>query len=185
MRVFGADVDVTQGGTHRQTGDGHAFNEHVGVTLHGHAVREGARVAFIRVANHILLRRGGAQDGAPFDACWKRCATAATQTRIEHLLHHGSRLHGHGVFQTDPTAVRGIVVQRQWAGDAHAGERQALLLGQVRDLIGETQAQSMCPAVQETGFKQRGHIVCADRAIGNAALWCQHFDQGFEPKQTA
>ena len=147
MRVFRADVDIAFGGTYCQTSDGHALNQHIGVTLHGHAVREGAGVTFIGIAHHVLLCSGGAAHSAPFDARRKSRATAATQARVQHFLHHCRTIHGHGIFQTHPTAVSGVIVKRQRAGDTHAGKGKTLLFGQIGNLICDAKGQGMLSAI--------------------------------------
>ena len=50
------------------------------IALHQHAIGERARVAFVGVAGHILLWRGGIEDRFPFDAGGKGSATPAAQT---------------------------------------------------------------------------------------------------------
>jgi len=121
--VFRADVDKTLCGTHRQTRDDHALDQHEGVALEGHAVGERARVAFVGVAHHVFLRRHSTQDRAPFDAGRKGRTTAATQARVQHGLNHCFAGLRQRLLQALPAAVCGVVLQRQWAGDAHARKR--------------------------------------------------------------
>ena len=68
VRVFRTDVDHALRGARRQAGDRHALDQHVRVALHRHAVAEGAGVALVGVAHHVLLRRRCRGHGAPLDA---------------------------------------------------------------------------------------------------------------------
>ncbi|MNT43030.1 hypothetical protein D3C72_1794810 [compost metagenome] len=81
--------------------------------------------------------------------------------------------------------MRAVVVQRQRIGNTNAGEGQALLLLQERNLIGQAVRQRMRAALQQAGTEQRRHIRRADRAIGHAAGIGLHLDQRLQPEHAA
>ena len=73
--------------TDRDARNRHAFDQHEGVAFHDHAVGEGAAVAFVCVADDILLlahRR--VVDRLPLDARRKARAAAAAQARLRHFV---------------------------------------------------------------------------------------------------
>ena len=183
VRVFGADVDKTLCGAHRQTRDDHALDQHEGVALEGHAVGERARVAFVGITDHVLLSGLGAKHRAPFDAGRKGRATATPQARVQHGLNHRFAGQRQRLLQALPAAVCGVVLQRQWACDAHARKRQALLLGQKRNLFGGAQTQRVCSPVQDIGGQERGDVFGSHGAIGDAALLGLYLQQRLQPEQ--
>src|SRR5262249_51836271 len=67
----------------------HAFENAVGIAFHHAAVHEGARVAFIAVADDVFLAAaatGGLGDGAPLQSCWETGATTATEPGLGDFL---------------------------------------------------------------------------------------------------
>ncbi len=80
IRVFAAHIDVAARRTHCDRGNRHAFDQHVRVALHRHAIGEGARVAFVGIADHVLLRTRGSAYRLPLDACRERRATTPAQS---------------------------------------------------------------------------------------------------------
>ncbi|KAG1529417.1 hypothetical protein G6F51_014152 [Rhizopus arrhizus] len=86
MRILRAHVDVAVGRAHRQAGNGHALDQHIGVAFHQQAVGKGARIAFVGVADDVFLVAGRPGHRLQFDAGRKRRATAAAQARgLDHL----------------------------------------------------------------------------------------------------
>ena len=55
VRIFRAQIDVAAGGAHRESGDGHALDQHERIAFHDHAVGVGAAIAFVRVADDVFL----------------------------------------------------------------------------------------------------------------------------------
>ena len=62
--VFAPDVDEALAGPHRKAGNGHALQDLVGVAFHDIAVLDGARLAFIGVADDVFrgTSRGRVKD---------------------------------------------------------------------------------------------------------------------------
>ncbi len=139
--VFRAHIDVALVGTHGEAGNDHAFDQQERVAFHQHAVGEGTGVTFVGVAHHVLLACSGVTHGAPLDAGRERRTAAATQAGIEHGGDHLGTVQGHGRLKAGETTMGTVVVQRQWAGDAGAGEQQALLGLEVRDVLDRPQGQ--------------------------------------------
>src|SRR5690606_35370496 len=77
--VLGSDIDVAVVCSHRQAGDGHAFDEHVGVAFHDEAVGESARVALVGITGNVLLVGRRVEDGFPFDASRESSAATTSQ----------------------------------------------------------------------------------------------------------
>ena len=78
-RVLGAHVDVALLRADGVGGDGHAFEDAVRVAFEHGAVHEGAGVAFVGVADDVLLLLAGLGDGAPFQAGGIAGAAASAQ----------------------------------------------------------------------------------------------------------
>ena len=70
QRIFGAHVDEALLRADRVGGDRHAFEHAVRIALQHAAVHEGARVAFVGVADDVLLLLAGLGDRAPLQARW-------------------------------------------------------------------------------------------------------------------
>ena len=88
--VFAPDVDEALIGAHGKAGDGHAFQDLVGVALHDIAVLDGAGLAFVGVADDVFLgHRQGPGEG-PLEAGGEAGAAAAAQARGLYFLHHRS-----------------------------------------------------------------------------------------------
>jgi hypothetical protein len=109
VRVFGADVDVALGRAGGDARDGHALDEHERVALHRHAVGESARVAFVGIADDVLLRGRRGHHRLPLDARRERRAATAAQARVEHLLHHFFGLEAQRAAQARIAFVRFVV----------------------------------------------------------------------------
>ena len=185
VRVFHPQIDIALRRTHSQSGDGHALDQHEGITLHDHAVGVGARIALVGVADDVLLRGLRIHAGFPLDAGRKGCAAAAAQPRVGHRLNHLGTAHAERIFQTAIAAVRTVVVEAARIDDADAGKGQALLAFQIADLFGRPQAQGVMAGVQKIRVEQPGDIVRLHRAKGDAALRRCDFDHRFQPVQAA
>ena len=57
MRIFRADIDEALGRADRDSGNRHAFDQDEGITLHDHAIGEGAAVAFVGIADDVFADR--------------------------------------------------------------------------------------------------------------------------------
>ena len=183
--ILRAHIDVALRGAYGQCGNGHAFDQHEGIALHGHAVREGARVALVGIADDVLLHCLRARHRLPLDTRRKRCTAAPAQARIDQRLHDGFGGHGDGVAQAVKTTIGLVVGQRARIGHAHARKGQALLARQVGNGAGRPMAQRVCAARDQARVEQSRHIAGGHRAIGHAPGGGGHFDQGFEPEQAA
>ncbi len=93
LGIFRAYIDVAVAGPDGEAGNGHALDQQEGVAFHQHAVGEGAGVAFVGVADDVLLRSLGTTHRAPFDPGGERRAAASAQAGIEYG--------GGGLFATE------------------------------------------------------------------------------------
>ena len=79
VAVFAANVDEALMRVDGATGNDHAFNQLVRVHLHQRPVLAGARLAFIRVAKHVLCFRRILWHERPLHSRWEACATTSAQ----------------------------------------------------------------------------------------------------------
>src|ERR1019366_2289819 len=110
QRVLGAHVDVALLRAHGVAGDGHAFEHAVGVALQNGAIHESAGVAFIGIADDVLLLFASLGHGAPLQAGGVPRAAAAAQSAALHLVDDFERRHlRNGGHQGDVAIVRNVV----------------------------------------------------------------------------
>ena len=88
QRVLGADVDVGLGGADGVAAGDHAFQQPVRIALADRAIHERARIAFVGVADHVLLVAGRVEGHLPLLAGGEAAAAAAAQAAGQHLVHH-------------------------------------------------------------------------------------------------
>ena len=86
VRIFGADVDVALAGADRDTGDRHPFDQDERIAFDQHAIREGAGVAFVGIADNVFLWRRRLRHRAPLDTGREAGAAAPAQARRNHLF---------------------------------------------------------------------------------------------------
>src|SRR5690606_25759692 len=79
VRARAPDIYVALGRTDRLAGNRHPYPRGDRIAFHDHAVGEGAAVAFVGVADDVLLRARGVGDGLPLDAGREAGAAAAAQ----------------------------------------------------------------------------------------------------------
>ena len=185
VRILGAQIDVAFGGSDSQAGNDHAFDEHEGVSLKDHPIREGARIAFVGVAHDVLLLGAGIENGLPLDAGRKRRAAAPAQARLGNLF---DEISGFSLkCRTQPTspAVGFVVGDAERIDDANAAKGEPLLSGEIGNGFGGTESQTMRAPLKELGIEQRRDIVRFDRSVADAPLGGDDFNEGFEPKQAA
>ena len=107
--ILGTDVDPAFICADRVAADGHGFQDRVGIAFQQGAVHERAGVAFVSVADEVLVLRLGSAGELPLLAGGETGAAAAAQAGVQHFLdnlfggHLGQRL-GQG-----PVAVKGDV----------------------------------------------------------------------------
>ena len=85
--ILAADVDIALLRADGVPGDGHPFQHAVRIAFQHAAVHERARVAFVRVAHHVLHRRGLLGDQFPLEAGRIARAAASAQPALLDLLH--------------------------------------------------------------------------------------------------
>jgi hypothetical protein len=185
VRIFRADIDVALGGADRDAGDGHPLDQDEGITLHDHAVREGPAVAFIGIADDVLLRRRGLRHGAPFDAGRKAGAAASAQARLHHLFDDGVRSEQERALEPAETAVGLVVGDRERIDDAASREGQPRLAFQPRNVINDTVLERMRSALAARGIEQACGIGGSDRAIADTPRRGRDLDQGLQPIKPA
>eukprot|EP00043_Microstomoeca_roanoka_P029775 m.23134 g.23134 ORF g.23134 m.23134 type:complete len:587 (+) comp9442_c0_seq1:1952-3712(+) len=180
-RVFRAGIDVALGRPHRDTGDGHAFDQGEGVAFHQHPVGEGGAVALVGIADDVFLRTGGVMHRLPLDAGGEARAAPAAQARIGDFLHDLGGRHRQRAFQAFQPVMQFVIMQRQRVDDAATREGQARLAHHPRQFLG--QAKRLGMAFQPV--EQRGHVFGLHRAKGQAAIVGADFDQRFQPDHPA
>src|ERR1700722_4119025 len=135
MRIFGADIDVAYGCADGQRRDGHAFDQEERIALHQHAVGERAAVAFIGVADDVILISLDPRGRAPFNAGWKTRPTTPAQARGKNLLDRRLRTQRSRAFEARGAAVTSIVVKRQRVRHSAASEYEALLFREIGEVL--------------------------------------------------
>ena len=73
------DIVVAHRDAHGVRSDRHTFNHAVRVVLHDVAIFAGARLAFIRIADQILLARKLTRHETPFQTCRETGSATTTQ----------------------------------------------------------------------------------------------------------
>ena len=81
--------------------------------------------------------------------------------------------------------MRDIVHQARRIDDSEARAGQSLLAGKVRMSADVTESQRVCRALEHAGVEQFGHLGGRHRAVGHASCGRHHFDQRFQPIQSA
>ncbi|MNI25141.1 hypothetical protein D3C73_787800 [compost metagenome] len=96
LEDFAVDVVVADADAHGVGRDRHAFNHDVRIEAQDVAVLERARLAFVRVADEVLLAGERARHEAPLQAGREARAATAAQTRRLDFGDHVFRLHAGG-----------------------------------------------------------------------------------------
>lgn len=185
MRILAAHVDVALGRARRHARDDHAFDQHERIALHDEAVGEGAGVAFIRIADDVLLVRIRAAHGFPFDAGGECRAAASAQAGIDERFAHRVAVHVEHLAQARKSAERGVIVDGKRVRDTDARERQPLLLLEVRNVVDQADVLRVDAAFVERGIEEGGDTVFFDIRITDAPLRRFHFDERFEIEEAA
>src|SRR5262249_26246042 len=139
--------------------------------------------AFIGIADHVFLRRLRLRHGAPLDAGRKGRATPAAKPGIEHLLPDLLGSHCDRGAQARPSTMGLVVRQRERLRDAHASEAEALLAGEVWNLLDQPERQWM-PGRAETVGENRWHVLNRHRTVAKAAFRRIDLHERLEPKQS-
>jgi len=168
MRVLGADIDVAFGRAYRDACDGHAFDQEEGIAFHQHPVGERAAVAFVGVADDVLLIGLDAGGRAPFDPGGKACPSAPTQARGEHFLNRRLRAQRQRALQASKAAMVAIFVERQRVRQSASSEYEPLLFCEVRDVVNAPQRLGVRPTTQEGRLEQLSRLACRDRPVADA-----------------
>ena len=88
QRILGAHVDDAFGGAHHVAADDHAFQQRVRIALDLVAVHVRAGVAFVGIADDVLLVGRGLAQELPLEAGEEAGAAAAAQFGGLDLLDH-------------------------------------------------------------------------------------------------
>jgi len=108
--IFGPDVDRALGGADGIAADGHGLDHGMGVAFEHGAVHERARIAFVGVADHVLLVGLVGQGDAPLDAGGETAAATAAQPGLLHDVHDLGRRHGQDLGQGFVAAEGNVIV---------------------------------------------------------------------------
>ena len=179
--VFGSQVNVAAAGANREARDRHAFQQPEWIGFHQNTVGKGAAVAFIRIAGDVFLVRVGVGDSLPLDTGRKAGAAAAAQARIPDCLEHCGRPILKGFFERREPPVRPVVVDRQRLDQPAAPESPAILVDQVRYLVGGPDPLFVFTAGQQACRKQPGHVLRRDVSVSNALAVYLDLDEWLEP----
>jgi hypothetical protein len=114
-------------GADGQTGDRHALDQHEGIVFHHHAIGEGAGIAFVGIADDVLL--GGLRTGTVFHLMPVGNAAPPRPRRPESSTSctMASLLMPTHALESGIAFMRQVVVQRQRISDTDARKGQALL----------------------------------------------------------
>ena len=127
--ILAADVNVALLRADGEAGDRHAFEHAVRIAFEHAPIHERARVALVRVADHVLDLRDLFHHQLPFEAGRVACAAPAAKAALLHLRHYLAGRHGGDRFAERLIAARGDVVGQLLRVDASAvGEHDPHLL---------------------------------------------------------
>ena len=185
MGIFGADIDVTLGRSHRDPGDRHAFDQEKRIALHQHPVGEGAAVAFVGVADDVPLVGLDAGGRAPFDAGRKACAAPPAQPGGQNLLDRRLRAKRQRALQAPQPAMAAIILERQRISQAATGKDEPLLFRKIGNVVDAAQRFRMSPAAQKARLEQLSGLTQSNRPVTDAAGRRFHFDKRLKPKEAA
>ncbi len=185
VRILGAHVDVALRGAGGHPRDRHALDERERIAFHQHAIGEGAGVALVGIAHDVFLRAPGRRRRLPLDAGGEGRTAASAQAGLEDFLDRGLGADFQGPREAASAAVRAVVIERQRIGDAHARERQALLVLEIGNLLGEAEVQAMRGPAEKSAAEEVGGVLRRDRPIGDAAGRGDDLHQGLQPEHAA
>src|SRR5271165_4066318 len=185
VRVFGADVNVADGGADRGACDRHALDQQEGIALHQHAVGERAAIALVGVADDKFLVGLDAGDSAPFDARREPRAAASAKTRGQNLLDSPRWPEAQRALEPFQAAMATVVVERERIGHAATGEDEALLSGEIGDVLDPAQRGCVRPAGQKSGLEQRRRVRRRDWPVAHAPLRRLDLDERLQPEEAA
>jgi len=86
-RVFVAYVHVALVAADGESADEHALDHQVRIALQKRAVHVRARIALVRVADHVLRLAFGLPHGIPFPTGREAAAAAPAKIGLDHLFH--------------------------------------------------------------------------------------------------
>ena len=109
-RILGADVDEALAGADGIGRDGHALDDAMRIAFHHAAIHEGAGVALVAVADHILHVARGLGHRAPLQAGGIAAAAAPAQAALGDAVNHAVGRHLGERRQQRLVAVAGDVV---------------------------------------------------------------------------
>ena len=136
QRVLGPDVDVGLGGADGEAAGDHALQQAMRIGFADGAVHEGAGIALVGIADHVLLITGRVEGHLPLLARGEAAAAPAPQAAGDHVLHHllaglaMQELVEGRVATPGDVFVDGVEVH-----EARIGQHPALLQGQEGVLV--------------------------------------------------
>ena len=184
-RILGTDVDESLARAHREPADDHALEQRERVALHDHAVREGAGVTLVGVADDILGVARRIVHGAPLDARRKTRTAAAAQAGGRDRIERRLRTERAGARKALPATMGRVVVPGDGVDDAATNECPARLAREEGMLRRVADAQRVRPALEPTRLEEPRDIRGGDRAVTDATGSGLHLDQGLEPMHAA
>ena len=131
-RVLAADVEVAGARPDGDPGDGHGLDQRERVSLHEHAVLEGAGLGLVGVAQEVLLGLRGPGDGGPLRAGGERGAAAAGERGEGDLVDDPAGPDGQRAPQPRVPAGSAVGVEVGGVDDADVGEQVQALSSRLR-----------------------------------------------------
>lgn len=125
--VLAAQVQVSLVRAGGVRGDRHGLDQRVRVALHQHAVLEGARFGFVRVADDVVGMVGLRRRGLPFAAGGEGGAATPDQAGVGDLADDSGGAQLEGPAQGGVATVGAVVVQRRGVHDSDAAQQDQLL----------------------------------------------------------
>ena len=123
--VFGAQVNVTDGCTHREPGNNHTLDKLIGVRLHQQAIGKSARVTFVGVTGYVFLRRLRVQHRLPLHPGREGRTAPAAQPGAQYFIDYVCSVHLQGAAEGLKTALLAVSVQTQGIAETRPGKCQA------------------------------------------------------------
>ncbi len=128
--IFGAAVHITLLGANGVGGDGHTFDDGMGVAFQHAAVHEGTRVAFVGVADDVFHFAGVLAGELPFFGSGETRAAASAQAGSKDFINHTVGGHfGDDFGQGHVTVFGDVIFDVEGINFAAVGKHHAHFFG--------------------------------------------------------
>ena len=134
-------------------GDGHALDQNEGIALHDHAIRKGAAVALVGIADDVFLLAAVSATVFHLIPVGKPAPPRPRSPDCVTVINHGSGRHLRGAREAVVAAMGEVIVQRARIDDAATRKREPCLVLQIRNLFGFAQTHGCSPPFAATAFE--------------------------------